>query len=152
MRFLGFFIILVFLQNCSFDDKSGIWKNENNISDKKEDQFKDFKVLSTRNSSFNKIIPYKENLKFIINKPKKNLNWLDIFYDKTNNYPNLSFSGMNQLVLESDKISRSDLNNSILLENNVLITSDEKGNIITYSLERNAAMYKFNFYKKRYKK
>ena len=103
-----------------------IWKNENNISDKKEDQFKDFKVLSTRNSSFNKIIPYKENLKFIINKPKKNLNWLDIFYDKTNNYPNLSFSGMNQLVLESDKISRSDLNNSILLENNVLITSDEK--------------------------
>ena len=139
MRFLGFFIILVFLQNCSFDDKSGIWKNENNISDKKEDQFKDFKVLSTRNSSFNKIIPYKENLKFIINKPKKNLNWLDIFYDKTNNYPNLSFSGMNQLVLESDKISRSDLNNSILLENNVLITSDEKGNIITYSLERNSS-------------
>ena len=36
-------IIFIFLfSNCSFDNKSGIWKNNNKEEKKKIDRFKDF--------------------------------------------------------------------------------------------------------------
>ena len=34
MKLLNVFIVLVLLQNCSFDNKTGIWKNEKNFSKK----------------------------------------------------------------------------------------------------------------------
>ena len=45
MRLLFVIISFVLLSNCSFDNKTGIWKNENEISGKKENDkiFKDFK-------------------------------------------------------------------------------------------------------------
>ena len=57
MKLLIFFIILIFLQNCSFDNKTGIWKNEKIFSKKENDLFKDLETLNTKNDSFNKIIP-----------------------------------------------------------------------------------------------
>ena len=35
------------LQNCSFDNKSGIWKTENNVAVKQDDAFEDFKTISS---------------------------------------------------------------------------------------------------------
>ena len=49
MKLLIFFIILILLQNCSFDNKTGIWKNEKSFSKKENDIFKDLKVLNTKN-------------------------------------------------------------------------------------------------------
>ena len=41
------FILLIFLHSCSFDNKSGIWKNEN-INKIKKNSLSDFKTLSIK--------------------------------------------------------------------------------------------------------
>ena len=41
---------------------------------------------------------------------------------------------------------------TFLLENNNIITSDKKGNIIVFSIEKKNIISKFNFYKKQFKK
>ena len=64
-----FFLILVFLSSCSFDDKTGIWKNENIISNKEKDIFKNFETLSNEEILFSKIIKIDPNFNFDL--PKK---------------------------------------------------------------------------------
>ena len=61
MKLIYSVVILLFLNNCSFDNKTGIWNNANESFDEKNDLFKDFKTLSTNNSSFNKVVKIKEN-------------------------------------------------------------------------------------------
>jgi hypothetical protein len=151
VKFFSLLIILIFLQSCSFDNKSGIWI-DNNTSDKDIDLFKDFKVLNTRNSNFDKVVPFEGNFTFKLNVPFNNSNWLDNYYDKTNNFTNFNYNGSNQLVFEGKKIIKSLNGNPIFLENNNLILSDQKGNVITYSNNLNTVKTKFNFYKKNYKK
>ena len=151
MKYLFFLIFLVLLQNCSFDDKSGIWKNNSKVL-KKSESLKDFEILTTKNSSFDQIVQFKKDFKFQLKSPTINSSWTDIFYDETNNLKNFDYIGLNQLILESVKITKPKNNNSILWEKNNLITSDKKGNIFIYSLKKNKVINKFNFYKKKYKK
>ena len=40
-------ILIILLSHCSFDNKSGIWQNEQNLS-KKDERFKDFKKFYTQ--------------------------------------------------------------------------------------------------------
>ena len=49
-------IIIILLPHCSFDNKTGIWKNNNTADFKKEDKFKDFKTLYSKKKTFDKII------------------------------------------------------------------------------------------------
>ena len=42
MKFLNILILILFLQNCSFDQKSGIWKNDDTNTDSNNKIFKDF--------------------------------------------------------------------------------------------------------------
>ena len=53
-KLFGFLIISLFLQNCSFDNKTGIWKNENNASNKDKNLFEEFEKLSP--GSYDKFI------------------------------------------------------------------------------------------------
>ena len=46
MRLLLIFVFSILFSNCSFDDKSGIWKSERETSKKEIDSFKEFKTLS----------------------------------------------------------------------------------------------------------
>ena len=41
--------ILIIFQSCSFDNKSGIWKNANETSEKNDGVFKEFEKLSSVN-------------------------------------------------------------------------------------------------------
>ena len=78
-------IIYIFLSHCSFDDKTGIWNSNNNISKKENNLFKEFKTLSGNEEYFEKEIAIKKN--FIIDLPKKkiNENWNDILSISLNN-------------------------------------------------------------------
>ena len=141
MKLLIFFIILIFLQNCSFDNKTGIWKNEKTFSKKENDIFKDLKVLNTKNDTFNKIITIDNDFKFIIPKPKNNFRWNDIYYNKKNNIENFTYNSSNQLVFKSKKISNKTANNHILFEKENIIATDQNGNIIVYSLDSKKKNY-----------
>ena len=50
MKLLKLFSILILIQNCSFDNKSGIWKNEN-LEKVEKSIFKDFETIKSLNKS-----------------------------------------------------------------------------------------------------
>ncbi len=152
MKLLNVFIVLILLQSCSFDNKTGIWNNEKNLSKKENNIFKDFESLNTKNITFDKIIPADNNFKFKITKAISNYEWKDIYYDQTNNFVNLIYNDQNKLTFKSKKITRKTINDYILSENENIITTDQSGNVIVYSLKNKEIITKYNFYKKKYKK
>ncbi len=152
MRLFYFLIILLLFQNCSFDNKTGIWKNDNIISDKKNDLFKDFEDLTISKKSFSDTVIIKDSFKFSLPNSKINYSWRDIFYSKSNNSENFKYSDLNKLYLKSKKLSKFEVNNHILFDKDHLITTDVKGSIIIFSVDQNKVISKFNFYKNRYKK
>ena len=152
MKFIIFFLIFSILYACSFDDKSGIWQNQNKILTNKNDQFKDFKKISISSKRLNKEIILDKKSKVQILKPINNLEWSDVFYNNENNLANFKYSGQSKSIFKSKKITRHKINKSILSKNENLITSDDNGNLIVYSIKDNRIVSKYNFYKKKFKK
>lgn len=153
MKLFYFFLIIILFNNCSFDNKTSIWKNKNDNSFKKKDNmFEEFERFSILEETFNKKIYLDEGFIFKKIKPVKNQEWKDIFYKNNNNFSNFSFKNSNELILKSKKISRNKINKYLLFENQSLILSDEKGNLFVFSIVENKIIEKFNFYKNRFKK
>ena len=152
MKILQILILLPFLISCSFDNKTGIWKNEGTVEkDENEIIFKDFKKISSSNQTFNEIITINPAFNFIIEKSFQNRSWNDFFYGKNNNIKNLKYSNKNKLDFKSKKLTKHKINKYLLFENNNLILNDRKGNIIIYSIDKNSIISKFNFYKKQFR-
>lgn len=154
MKLFYIFIILILFQNCSFDNKSGIWKDENNIlndDSNDNDLFKEFETLSTSGKSFDKIIPIDNSFKFKKTTLVNNFEWKDVFYAEDNNFINFKYTNLNELIFRSKKTTKYKVNDFILFDKNNLITADLKGNIIVFSVNNNKIVTKFNFYKKKYK-
>ena len=144
--------LLYFLSSCSFDNKSGIWKNSNEISKKNNENFKDYKKLSKENEVFESIISYNKNNTFKISSAIVSNNWKDIYYKKNNNFKNFKYSNENSISHKSKKISRSKLKNHILYESGNIILTDERGNLFVYSAPQKKIILKFNFIKRNIKK
>ena len=77
-----------------------------------------------------------------------NERWQDIFFSDENNLTNFSYTGQNQIILNSRKLSKFETTNYLLLEKNKIIISDKKGNILIFSISENKVIFKYNFYKK----
>ena len=152
MKFCLIILVLIFLQQCSFDNKTGIWKNENNIGKSENVIFKDFKEVVTSDSTFEKEIILNKNLKIFLSKPEVNVDWKDYFFNYNNNSINYKYNNSNEIILKSKRLSRHNVNKNILLENKNLLLNDENCNIIVFSTLSNQVIFKFNFYKKRFKK
>ena len=152
MKLFNIFIVIIFFYGCSFDNKTGIWKDNSITKDNKNNIFKDFESIETGNIKFfNEIIEAEDNFKFFLTTPIENNSWDDIFYNKNNNYNNFIYSNLNQVQLLSKKLSRSKIDTNILYSNNRIITADIKGNIIVYSIEKKKIINKYNFYKNKFK-
>ncbi len=151
MRFLSLIILFFLFQSCSFDNKSGIWNNQNKKQTSKNDVFKDFKTINSRNTSFDKEMPIDKNFKFILFDKIKNEKWSDIFYDKSNNTKNFSYNDLDKVSLKTKKITKFDIGQFILFQNNHVILNDENGSLIIYSLQEKKIINKFNFYKKKHR-
>ena len=152
MKFFYVLVIIFFFNNCSFDKKSGIWKNENSISNNVNNSvFKDFKKISSSREPYSENLSIKPEFVFKLEKPKINNSWPDFFYNKNNNFRNLKYTELNKVFLKTKKLSKYATNQYLLFENNNLILNDQKGNIIIYSINKNSTISKFNFYKKKYK-
>ena len=152
MKLYFILIIVFFLNNCSFDNKTGIWDNEKNITKENNDQFKDFKTISSSQEIFNQIIPLAKTLKIKLPSLTKPENWNEIFYNNNNNYVNFDYNYSNQEIFKSKKLTKYTTGEYILFSKNNLIFYDEKGNIIIYSLTEKKIKKRFNFYKKKLKK
>ena len=153
MKFFYYFIICIFLINCSFDNKSGIWKNENSeILKKANNPFSEFKKFNNLDEQYNKTVIFDKNIEIKTRPPINNNEWKDIFYNNNNNLSNFTYFNKNELKIVGKKISRNEIENHFLIEEGNLITNDFKGNIIVFSIKDNYILNKFNFYKKQYKK
>ena len=144
--------VFVILLSCSFDKKSGIWKNDSNVGIENNDVYSQFEDLIIVNSPFKNEIKIKDGFKFNIPDSYSNLEWTDIFYNQYNNSKNFKFSELNQKTFRSGKTTRHKIDNYILYENDNVILTDQSGDINVYSLSNKKKILKFNFYKKKYKK
>ena len=146
-------IIFIFISShCSFDNKSGIWKNNNTVDLKKKDRFKDFETLYTKEKSFNKIIIPNKNLDLLLDPIKITKKWSDEFYQESNNFDNFEYENLNEIIFKSKKINRYTVKDKILFDGENIIATDDRGNIVIYSVDKKEITYKYNFYKKKFKK
>ena len=132
MNFFFSILITILLYSCSFDQKSGIWKNENQISKKDSKIFKEFKNISFIQNQYKEIVKLDKNFQFNINKPVTNKSWEDEYFSKNNHLANFSYNNRNQLIFNSKKTTRHQISENIFFKKNKLITSDKKGNIIVF--------------------
>lgn len=134
MKLIFILFIFLYLSSCSFDNKSGIWINEN-LNLKKKENFTEFETLISSKESFYEIIKLKKNFNFNSLEINRNSNWSDIFYNENNNSENLSYDNKNNLLLKSKKLSRNEIKEFFLFNKGNTIISDVAGNIIVYSLK-----------------
>ena len=73
-----------------------------------------------------------------------------VFFNQNNNFKNFSYTDLNQITLNSKKLTKNKVKNYKLYENGNVIINDSKGNIIIFSITENK-ITKFNFYKKKFK-
>ncbi len=157
MKKLIFFLFpLLFFTSCSFDNKTGIWKNAEDIVEKKG-QIKDQKLIDvfTENKVFEEE-KNNENIKINIENSFKNSNWTDEFFNLNNNIPNISYKNNKILVSKILKISKLKHSKDRLIRpliyNQKIILTNNKGTIYIFSIETKKKIFEFNFYKKKYKK
>ena len=151
MKIFFILFIFIFLQNCSFDNKTGIWNNSGSI-EVADERFKDFKTLNNEKKSFNQIIEPVDNFKPNLEKILINFKWNDEFYNDSNNSKNFSYDGFNKIVYKSKRLSKYAVNKKILFQDNHVIIADVRGNITVYSITDKEIVFRFNFYKKKIKK
>ena len=146
MKIFYFITVLILINNCSFDNKTGIWKNENPIS-KKNEIFDDFKKISYTYDKFEKTITTPNNFSLELPISVENINWKDKYYKENNNFENFAYNEKNNIIFKSKKITRNKTDSYLILNNSNLIVTDEKGNIFKLSIDEKT-ISKFNFYKK----
>lgn len=152
MKIVLLYLILIFLNNCSFDDKSGIWKSESKSIKEKNEDFSQFKDLSTSRSPFNRELSIKDGFNFILPNPVTNLEWTDVFYNQSNSSKNFKFTDFNNRIFRSKKITKHTIDDYFLYHNENIISTDQAGNLNIFSLVENKKIISFNFYKKKFKK
>ena len=154
MKLFLLVFFLFTLTNCSFDNKSGIWKEETNFElkteSKKNEIFRNFEEISVLDKPFDKTVIPENNLILGFSKPLTNYTWKEIFFNQNNNFNNFNYTNLNQIIFKSKKITKNKVNNYILYENGNVIINDSKGNLIIFSITENK-ITKFNFYKKKFK-
>ena len=157
-------LLSIFLSSCSFDNKTGIWKDASKIpvessegksisEDKSNQRYEDIFV---KNQIFNEEKTSANPKNIIIDEPIKISNWLEEYALPTNNISNYFYDEKNILISKSPKLSKfSDKKNfssrNFIYYQNNLISYDHKGTVFIYSTETKKKIFEYNFYRKNFK-
>ena len=75
--------------------------------------------------------------------PTKTTNqWLDEFYQESNNFENFEYESLNEIIFKSKKITRYKTKDKILFDGENIIATDNRGNIVIYSIDKKEITYK----------
>ena len=152
MKVIFLFSVGIILLGCSFDNKTGIWKNNDEITKITKNRFKDFETIYTEEKLFNSVIAPTSNLNIQSEMSVTPEEWKDEFYNDSNNLDSFNYKNLNEIIFKSKKISKKDTKDRILfIKNNVIITN-VNGDVIVFSVEQKRIIFKFNFYQKKMKK
>ena len=147
---INLIILFTFLNNCSFDNKTGIWTGSDQIAkNRNESQNLELVFKEKNNIIETKELSSEQNL--TLDNPTLFLAWDQRYQNRFNNVGNVSFLNEGNYKKYS-KISKSEINENILVYKNNLFYSDYKGNIRVFSLLQNQLIFEFNFYKKKMKR
>ena len=150
-KIIIFIFFLIFLNNCSFDKKTGIWIGSDSIAKKDNDNNQNIEFVFKKQKN---IIEEKElspDQVIKLDNPISFSNWRQRYQNKSNNLSNILFLNEGNFKKFS-KVSNTNINNNILVDKDNLFFSDYNGNIGVFSLSENQLIYQFNFYKKKMKK
>ena len=164
MKRLFLISISLLLISCSFDNKTGIWKDASDISlEKKEVKDlknnkikKKYEDIFIKEKIFNREVESSNINSLNIVSSTKLENWTQQYGDVTNNISNFSYNGNTTVVSTSSKLSKTlsfknySTSNTLFYKNN-LISHDHKGTIFIYSLNKKKKIFEYNFYKKKFK-
>ena len=97
-RRVFFFLILVLLSNCSFDDKTGIWgdskKEKEKIADleRKQKEIIEVEQIYSSENVFSEEVSLSKNI--ILSEPKENLEWSTANLNNQNFLGNIYLTGI----------------------------------------------------------
>ena len=145
-KILGFFLIFLFLSNCSLDKKSGFWSKPQTI---KEDKDYVIKELFKEDKSFDKELNSNVRIK-LKSKPSK----YSFLNNLSNNNGRINYNG-NLKTSSRYKFSKIDnfknFEPNIVFNDNNVIFFDNKGSILKFDQFSKLA-WKKNYYNKSEKK
>jgi outer membrane protein assembly factor BamB len=156
-------VILIFFisitLSCSFDNKTGIWKDISNIkvdnssveSIEANTSVTRYEDVFIKNKIFNEEVNVSNNFFSKLEVPIRVENWSEEYGAKTNNISNFYYNGSKNILSKSSKLSRLSLKKNLIFYKNNLINFDHKGAIFIYSTSQKKKIFKFNFYKKKFK-
>jgi outer membrane protein assembly factor BamB len=162
-------LILVFVTiistSCSFDNKTGIWKDATStpVVDRGAESILNNEPKTRYESIFTKNKPFNEEIEVVnpqnleSNTPTKLANWMEEYGVPTNNISNYFYNNNKVLLFKSRKLSKIPAKDNyskrrfVFYKDN-LISYDHKGKIFIYSLSLRKKVFEYNFYKKKFKK
>ena len=158
-KILIIILLCILLNNCSFDNKTGLWDGEEEereaISKIEEEQNQ---VTSVRKIFSGEEIYSKEillNQSIVLSEAKKNTEWKMSNLNNQNFLGNIYLSSVDNVFLKKrrgkNKFSQSKILASPLIYKNNIIYSDQKGTIFNINLD-GKINWKKNIYKKIYNK
>ena len=109
-RILSYFLIFIFLINCSFDNKTGIWNSEKNekrrVSDieKQQKSIIDTVKLYSSENKFNKEIKAKNKIN--LSKAKKNISWAMSGANLQNFLGHIYLNGTKNIFLKKKRLEK----------------------------------------------
>jgi outer membrane protein assembly factor BamB len=164
MKRLLLIFVTIAITSCSFDNKTGIWKDASNTpienqnpksitGNNSESRYEDIFV---KNKTFDEEKEPSNPSNIKIDKPLKVVNWSEQYGIPSNNISNFYYADNKTLLTRSNKLSNSpsgkiNSNRNIIFYKNNLISYDHNGTIFIYSLDLNKKIFKYNFYKKNFK-
>ena len=155
-KFLLIFLVFFIFNSCSFENKTGVWKNENDdLKTQQSEEENPIQPVFSKEKKFKKEVLNTTSIK--ISNSFTNDRWLEKDFTPNNHVPHLDYSNQKNLILKSKKIGKNKFKTStvdyepLILENNIFFY-DTSGNIYSYSTEIEKLNWKFNFYKKKFKK
>ncbi len=142
-------LLTILLISCSFDNKSGVWTGSDDTKKKKiNENLKPIFKERTKDINKRKI----SNLESIIfDNPIKYEKWSQSYQNNTNFVNSKVFKNIGS-IKKYAKASKSKINKGVLFLDNKVFISNEKGDIIVFSISSNQIIFKYNFYKKKFKK
>ena len=154
LKKIYFIITLFLLSSCSFQNTGSFFKDHSKDLEK-EIFKKNTKLVFAEAKNFKKEITGITEAK--IPEEVINSNWLETNYKKQNYIPHLKYSNSNNLIYKSKKLGQNkfdttDLSFETLIYDNNIFIYDLSGNVFKFSILNKKLVWKFNFYKKRYKK
>jgi len=157
IRYIKLFLkinLFIFLISCSFNNPTGFFDNRL-IELEREISEKNSKLVFSKRKQFREEIDGNINKKLSVT--INSSQWTRKNFYLSNNLPHFNYENKKQLIHKSKKIGKNKFELSdnffdpLVIDEDIFFY-DLTGNIFRYSIQQKTTIWKFNFYKKRFKK